>query len=66
MRTQVIAAVLTALHLSALSVASAQEHSVVDKLAGTWNAEPLEIRLNSDFRRPPSGARTPRQSDASR
>ncbi len=49
MRTQVIAAVVTALHLSALSVASAQEHSVLDKLSGTWNAEPLEIRLNSDF-----------------
>jgi hypothetical protein len=49
MRTQVIAAVVTALHLSALSVASAQEHSVLDKLAGTWNAEPLEVRLNSDF-----------------
>ena len=49
MRTQVVAAVVTALQLSALGVLSAQDHSVLDKLSGTWNAEPLEIRLNSDF-----------------
>ncbi|MEP7308525.1 MAG: hypothetical protein ABJA98_23720 [Acidobacteriota bacterium] len=49
MRTQVAAAVVTALQLSALSVVSAQNPSVLDKLSGTWNAEPLEIRLNSDF-----------------
>ena len=49
MRTQVVAAVVTALQFSALSLASAQNPSVLDKLSGTWNAEPLEIRLSSDF-----------------
>ena len=49
MRTQVVMAVVTALHLSALSAASAQNHSTLDKLSGAWNAEPLEVRLNSDF-----------------
>jgi len=48
-RTQVVAAVATALQFSALSMVSAQNHSVLDKLSGTWNAEPLEIRLSSDF-----------------
>jgi hypothetical protein len=48
-RTQVVAAVVAALHLGALSVASAQSHSVLDRLSGVWNADPLEIRLNSDF-----------------
>jgi hypothetical protein len=47
-RTQ-IAAVVTVLFLSALSAASAQNASVLDKLSGTWNADPLEIKLNSDF-----------------
>lgn len=49
MRTPFAAAVVTALQLSALSIVSAQNPSVLDKLSGTWNAEPLEIRLNSDF-----------------
>jgi len=48
-RTQVVAAVAAALHLSALSVASAQNHSGLDRLTGTWHAEPLELRLSSDF-----------------
>jgi hypothetical protein len=48
-RTQVVAAVVTALNLSALSMASAQTPALLDQLSGTWNAEPLEIRLNSDF-----------------
>jgi hypothetical protein len=48
-RTQVVASVVAALQLSALSVLSAQNPSVLDKLSGTWNAEPLELKLNSDF-----------------
>ena len=49
MRIQVVAAVMTALHLVALNVASAQSQSVLEKLSGVWNADPLELRLNSDF-----------------
>jgi hypothetical protein len=48
-RTQVITAVAASLTLCVLSAASAQNQSVLDKLSGTWRAEPLEIRLNSDF-----------------
>jgi hypothetical protein len=48
-RTQVVAALVAALNLSALGAASAQNTSPLDKLTGTWKAEPLEIRLNSDF-----------------
>jgi hypothetical protein len=48
MRTQIVAAV-AALSLSALSIASAQTNQILDKLAGTWTADPLEVRLNSDF-----------------
>jgi len=49
MRTQTVAAALAALTLSALSSASAQTSQVLDRLAGVWTAEPLEVRLNSDF-----------------
>jgi hypothetical protein len=49
MRTWIAAVALAALQLPALGVVSAQTSSVLDKLAGTWTAEPLEIRLNSDF-----------------
>ena len=48
MRTQIVAAV-AALSLSALSIASAQTSQVLEKLAGVWTADPLEVRLNSDF-----------------
>ena len=49
MRTQVVAAIIAAFVLSASSGGSAQTASVLDKLSGTWKAEPLEIRLNTDF-----------------
>ena len=49
MRTHVIVAVVTALHLFAPGAALAQNHSVLDQLAGVWTAEPWEVRLSSDF-----------------
>lgn len=49
MRIQKVAAAAAALILSALAVASAQTNQVLEKLAGVWTAEPLEVRLNSDF-----------------
>src|SRR5204863_9593046 len=48
-RTQLVAATIAAFVLSASSGGSAQTASVLDKLSGTWKAEPLEIRLNTDF-----------------
>ena len=49
MRTPIVAAAVAALSVSALSIASAQTSQVLEKLAGVWTADPLEVRLNSDF-----------------
>jgi hypothetical protein len=49
MRTQIVAAAAAVLTVSALGIASAQTGQVLEKLAGVWTAEPLELRLNSDF-----------------
>lgn len=49
MRTQIVALAVAALNLSALSIASAQTASILDALSGAWSAEPLKVRLSSDF-----------------
>jgi hypothetical protein len=47
-RTHIAAVIVTAWQLSA-SPAWAQNHSILDRLSGVWHADPLEVRLNSDF-----------------
>jgi hypothetical protein len=49
MRKQIIAVAVAAINLCALRIASAQTGSILDALSGVWSAEPLRIRLSSDF-----------------
>jgi hypothetical protein len=51
MRRQVIAVTVAVLNLYALGVASAQNQSgsIVDRLVGSWTAEPSEVRLSTDL-----------------
>jgi hypothetical protein len=55
MRKQIVAVAVAALNLSALGIGSAQTASstqtasILDALAGAWSAEPLKVRLSSDF-----------------
>jgi hypothetical protein len=49
MRKQIVAVAVAALSLSALSIASTQTASILDALSGEWSAEPLKVRLSSDF-----------------
>jgi hypothetical protein len=51
MRRQVIAVAVAVFNLCALGVASAQTlpGSVLERLVGTWTAEPSEVRLSTDL-----------------
>src|SRR6266545_1728409 len=51
MQKQVIAAAVGVLSLCAVSAATVQPESksLLEKVAGTWTAEPFEVRLTSDL-----------------
>jgi hypothetical protein len=49
MRKEIVAVAAAALSLSALGIAFPQSASILEALSGTWSAEPLKVRLSSDF-----------------